>query len=171
MISILILLLLVSLSISEKMELEYNSLSHLYICNSEEYQNSKWKYNFSRMNIWINFNDKAPNAFVISNLKVISGSDPDNFIVNPFYELNVNLEAKKGNDNIYEEGNCAYFISDIYAHLLCFVDSETVYDSLQLLETDNDDINISISSNKNAGNLLTIKFKGYLLVLALLLFI
>ena len=172
MISILILLLLISLSISEKIELEYNSLSHLYICNSEEYKKSEWKANFSRMPIWINFNDEAPNSFVISNLKVVGGTDPDKNAVNPFFVLNVNLDAKKGKDNTDEEGNCAYIISNDYAQLLCMVDSKTIYDSLQLKETDNDDIKISFSSTStNAGNLLNIKFKEYLLVLALFLFI
>ena len=103
---------------------------------------------------------------------MVSGTDPDKNAVNPFFVLNVNLDAKKGKDNTDEEGNCAYIISNDYAQLLCMVDSETIYDSLQLKETDNDDIKISFSSTStNAGNLLNIKFKEYLLVLALFLFI
>lgn len=171
MISFLLLLLLTNLALSDKVELEYNSLSHLFLCSSDEYKNSESKTSLQALGTTIGFNDGDPNSFIIANLKVINGDNTD-LSVQPQPSWKVDISAKKGSDSTKVEADCTCVIINPYSQLFCKVNSATVYDSFQLLATDNNDIKISLSSTgANTGNSFTNEFKKYLLALALFLFI
>ena len=171
MISFLLLLLLANLALSDKVELEYNSLSHLFLCSSDDYKNSESKTSLQTLGTTIGFNDGDPNSFIIANLKVISGDNTD-FSVQPLSSWKVDISAKKGSDSTKVEADCTCVIANSYSQLFCKVNSATVYDSFQLLANDNNDIKISLSSTgANTGNSFTNEFKKYLLALALFLFI
>ena len=171
MISFLLLLLLTNLALSDKVELEYNSLSHLFVCSSDDYINSEFKTSLQSLVTTIGFNDGDSNSFIIANLKVINGDNTD-FNVLPLPSWKVEISAKKGSDSAEVEADCQCVIANSFSQLFCKVNSATVYDSFQLLATDNNDIKISLSSTgANTGNSFTNEFKKYLLVLALFLFI
>ena len=171
MISFLLLLLLTNLALSDKVELEYNSLSHLFVCSSDDYINFESKSDLQSLGTIIGFNDADSNSFIIANLKVINGDNTD-YSVLPLPSWKVEISAKKGSDSAEVEADCQCVITQSLSQLFCKVNSETVYDSFQLLTTDNNDIKISLSSTgANTGNSLANEFKKYLLVLALFLFI
>ena len=164
MISFLLLLLLTNLALSDKVELEYNSLSHLFVCSSDDYINFESKSSLQSLGTRIGFNDADSNSFIIANLKVINGDNTEFSVLE--------ISAKKGSDSAEVEADCQCVIANSLSQLFCKVNSETVYDSFQLLATDNNDIKISLSSTgANTGNSLANEFKKYLLVLALFLFI
>ena len=130
--------------------------------------NSELKTSLQNLGTSIGFNDGDSNSFIIANLKVING---DNSVL-PLPSWKVEISAKKGSDSAEVEADCQCVIANSLSQLFCKVNSETVYDSFQLLTTDNNDIKISLSSTgANTGNSFTNEFKKYLLVLTLFLFI
>lgn len=133
--------------------------------------NSELKISLQNLGTSIGFNEGDSNSFIIANLKVINGDNTD-FSVLPLPSWKVEISAKKGSDSAEVEADCQCIIAQSLSQLFCKVNSETVYDSFQLLTTDNNDIKISLSSTgTNTGNSFTNEFKKYLLVLALFVFI
>ena len=133
--------------------------------------NSELKISLQNLGTSIGFNEGDSNSFIIANLKVINGDNTD-FSVLPLPSWKEEISAKKGSDSAEVEADCQCVITQSLSQLFCKVNSETVYDSFQLLTTDNNNIKISLSSTgTNTGNSFTNEFKKYLLVLALFLFI
>ena len=166
----LALLLLVSLAIcDDKVELEYTATSMVFACKSDEYK-TQLQSSITQLKSYANFDDTSINSFVVGNLKVKSGGNT-NISVLPLPTWKVEISAKKGNDSTKMKADCACFIANSIAQLLCNAENtSTEYDSFSLLATDNENIKITISAaNENSASNLSRKY--LMMIMALFLII
>ena len=165
----LALLLLVSLAICDKVELEYTATSMVFACKSNEYK-TQLQPTITQLKSLANFDDTSINSFVVGNLKVKSG-DNTGTSVQPLPTWKVEINAKKGNDSTKMKADCACYILNSMAQLLCNAENRsTQYDSFSLLPTDNENIKITISAaNENSASNLSRKY--LMMIMALFLII
>ena len=165
----LALLLLVSLAICDKVELEYTATSMVFACKSDEYK-TQLQSSITQLKSYANFDDTSINSFVVGNLKVKSGGNTD-ISVQPLPTWKVEISAKKGNDSTKMKADCGCYILNSLAQLLCNAENKsTEYDSFSLLATDNENIKITISAaNGNSASNLSRKY--LMMIMALFLII
>lgn len=169
MITALLIFLLANVIISEKVELNYTSASYVLLTTSKEYiDDLKETVNSLVEKKLFNFDDETPNSFVVIGLKVVTGEiTKNNGQTLPKWKVNVS--AKKGSDKTEVEADCTCIITDNMGQLFCEVDPTIDYESFEVLNTDNDNIKISVPTKDNDS--VFINYKRYLLAFALLLII
>lgn len=169
MITALLIFLLANVIISEKVELNYTSASYVLLTTSKEYiDDLKETVNSLVEKKLFNFDDETPNSFVVIGLKVVTGEiTKNNGQTLPKWKVNV--IAKKGSDKTEVEADCTCIITEYMGQLFCEVDPTIDYESFEVLNTDNDNIKISVPTKDNDS--VFINYKRYLLAFALLLII
>ena len=145
MITALLFFLLANVIISEKVELNYTSASYVFLTTSKEYiYNLKETVNsLVEKKLLFYFDDEIPNSFVVIGLKVVTGEITKNN-GQTFPKWKVNVSAKKGSDKTEVEADYTCIITEYMGQLFCGVDPTIDYESFEVLNTDNDNIKISV---------------------------
>ena len=170
MITAILIFLLANVILSEKVELNYTSASYVLLTTSKIYKDELE----SIVNEYIDykiidFQSNSPNSFAIIGLKVVTGKKSEIKKGQTLPKQKVNVSAKKGSDKTELEADCTCLITELMGQLFCEVDPTIDYETFEVLNTDNENIKISVPTKDNDS--VFINYKRYLLALALLLFI